>query len=320
MPSTSSSAERWLLHRDIIHSLLSPLVRIHKRASFLASRVPCTLDATDHELAFRGEARGVFSWLQCLVSEEENWLYTQGCPACVVLHVMQNEPSMRLVLAGARLARAFQGGCREWIEAEGLLGSDCGCGGAIDSGRHDPFVEGTDMPAFQFWSQSLREAIEKDSSWDPEIAVEMEERAARVEQGFMALVAQSCALEEIVAMIDEEDKELALVQLQLSGKEEQTYDASLVNKDTIWSPPSSESVISAPDPAARRRGKESPRLCFTPYHGHEGEVGIIRRGPALAERSMKGLGATAAGRRTWLNRILAEGRTSSSLNTATSAR
>ena len=226
---------------------------------------------------------------------------------------------MRLVLASVRLARAFHGGCREWIEAEGLLGSDCGCGSTVNNGRHEPFVTSTDMPAFQFWGQSLREAIEHDSSWGPEIADEMEERAARVEQGFMALIAQSCALEEIVAMIDKEDEKIAFEQLQLSD-EGIKYDTSLVNKNIDYSPPGSPSAISAPDPAACRRGKESPRLCFTPYHGHEGEVGIIRRGPALAERSMKGLGATVAGRRTWLNRVLAEGKTTSPTNTATSAR
>ena len=227
-----------------------------------------------------------------------------------MLHVMQNEPSMRLVLASARLARAFRGGCREWIEAEGLLGSDCGCGSTTDNSRHDPFVKSTDMPAFQFWRQSLREAIENDSSWGAEIADEMEERAARVEQGFMALIAQSCALEEMVAMMDGEE-ETELGQLQ-SSDEECIYDASPIEKDRIYSPPSTPSNTSAPD-LARKRGKESPKLCFTPYHGHEGEVGIIR-GPALAERSMKGLGATVAGRRTWFNRVLAEERGISSMS------
>ena len=239
-----------------------------------------------------------------------------------MLHIMQSEPSMRLVLASARLAKAFAGGCKDWIEAEGLSGSDCGCGirtrnssecrtkdGAESEhetgreGRHDPFDQSTGMPAFQFWRQSLREAINADPFWGPEFADEIEERAARVERGFMALIAQSCALEEILAIIDDED-EAASDQTQSSGGEKNMWDASPVSKGSIPSPQSSISESSISDSASCRRSKGSPRLCFTPYHGHEGEVGIIRQGSVLAEKSMKGLGATVAGRKGWLNRVL----------------
>lgn len=40
----------------------------------------CTRVAADLELAFRGEARGAFSWLQCFITDEEDWCSTTGCP------------------------------------------------------------------------------------------------------------------------------------------------------------------------------------------------------------------------------------------------
>ena len=228
---------------------------------------------------------------------------------------------MRLTLASVRLAKAFGGGYQEWIEAEGLSGSNCGCGSETSgvsgsstknqadndtkietAGRHDPFDKTTGMPIFRFWHQSLREAINADLFWGSEIADEIEERAARVERGFMALIAQSCALEELVATIDRENEEATLEQMQPSHEKQYTHDTLPTTEDTI---PIAQSDNTASSTSSCKRSQGSPKLCFTPYHGHEGEVGIIRQSSVLAERGTKGLGSTVAGRRGWLNKVLA---------------
>lgn len=85
----SEDRDAWLLHRDIVHALILPVLRIHGQASRLADFVLRPNVAVDRELAFRGEARGAFSWLQCLLSDEVDFSCTEGCPgrihqACVV--------------------------------------------------------------------------------------------------------------------------------------------------------------------------------------------------------------------------------------------
>ena len=57
-----------------------PVLEIYRQASQLAESFLCPRSIFDLELAFRGEARGAFSWLQCLIVEEEDWCSTRGCP------------------------------------------------------------------------------------------------------------------------------------------------------------------------------------------------------------------------------------------------
>lgn len=58
-----------------------PVVQLFAQASALAYAALCTENKDDLELAFRGEARSAFLWLQCFIEgEEEDWCYTKGCP------------------------------------------------------------------------------------------------------------------------------------------------------------------------------------------------------------------------------------------------
>jgi hypothetical protein len=69
------------MHRDVLHALLMPIVELYRRAEGLASTALCTAKSEDLELAFAGEARGAFLWLQCFVTGEDgDWCRTRGCP------------------------------------------------------------------------------------------------------------------------------------------------------------------------------------------------------------------------------------------------
>src|SRR4051812_11466143 len=106
-----------------------PVVQLFKRASALAEAALCTHESEDLELAFAGEARGAFVWLQCFVVEEEDWCRTKGCPgtfpchalrhglyvyertnigfaACVTLDTTSTESHIRFVTASSLLSTA----------------------------------------------------------------------------------------------------------------------------------------------------------------------------------------------------------------------
>jgi len=70
----------WLLHRDLLHALTMPVVQLFRRAASLAQAALCTSKNEDLELAFSGDARGAFVWLQCFLGEEDDWCCTKGCP------------------------------------------------------------------------------------------------------------------------------------------------------------------------------------------------------------------------------------------------
>lgn len=72
--------ETALLHRDFLHALLLPITRLYQRASELARFALCATKPEDLELAFSGEARGAFLWLQCFLEEEPDWCQAKGCP------------------------------------------------------------------------------------------------------------------------------------------------------------------------------------------------------------------------------------------------
>ena len=178
----------WLLQRDITHAIIFPVLHIYRQAVKIAQSFLCSESTSDLELAFREEARGTFSWLQCLVLEEGDWCMTRGCPgmspapilgysrytysplACVVTYVLESEPTIRLILAACRLSRSL----RKY---------------SID----------TDPPLFDFWRSSLRKVLDKDPFWGPAHAKVIEERAEHLEQGFLKLIQQCCELSDLVA-------------------------------------------------------------------------------------------------------------------------
>ncbi|KAJ4309773.1 hypothetical protein N0V94_008777, partial [Neodidymelliopsis sp. IMI 364377] len=77
----AQTKETWILHRDLLHALVMPVLELFNRASALAEAALCTHKSEDLELAFAGDARGAFLCLQCFVDEEEDWCRTKGCPA-----------------------------------------------------------------------------------------------------------------------------------------------------------------------------------------------------------------------------------------------
>ncbi|MCJ1244800.1 hypothetical protein MMC30_002000 [Trapelia coarctata] len=170
LPLTKADEETWLLHRDITHAIILPVLHIHRQASEIAQSFLCSKSIFDLELAFTGEARGAFSWLQCLIGEEDDWCSTRGCPACAVTYVLESEPTIRLVLVACRLSRFLR-----------KQASD------------------RNLPLFDFWRSSLRKALDNDPFWGPTQAKEIEARAAQLEQGLLQLIQQSCQLSDIIA-------------------------------------------------------------------------------------------------------------------------
>ena len=147
----------------------------------------------DLELVFRGEARGAFAWLQCFIAEEEQWCSTQGCPgifqyavlgldlltsltACVVSHVLEAEPTIRIIVTASRLASSLR------KANDPTLGED-----------PNP------LPVFDFWLSSLRTALDEDPFWGPNIWKELEPRAANLENGLHQMVRQCIEFEEMQA-------------------------------------------------------------------------------------------------------------------------
>ena len=99
----AKAQETWLLHRDILHALIVPVIQLFKRATTLAEAALCTRRPEDLELAFRGDARSAFLWLQCFLADEEDWCRTRGCPGMHVLFTtypqLHTEPNLHIQLA-----------------------------------------------------------------------------------------------------------------------------------------------------------------------------------------------------------------------------
>ncbi|MCJ1310273.1 hypothetical protein MMC25_003935 [Agyrium rufum] len=244
-PTSPAATAQWLLHRDITYAIILPILHIHRRASELASALLCTHNPFDLELAFRGEARGAFAWLSCLLTEEEDWCVTRGCPACIVSHVLQSEPTIRLVLVAARMSR--------WLRTASQTQS----GHASHIENQESEKESERLPLFEFWRGSLRKALDRDEFWGPRIAKEIEGRAADVELGIMELMDQCCVLERITAQNESPGSES-------SGSDDEIYFATTGKKECNF------------------QRKRITSACFTPYHRHEDEdeeSRIIIKGP-----------------------------------------
>ncbi|KAI9815581.1 MAG: hypothetical protein M1832_005442 [Thelocarpon impressellum] len=165
-PSNGEDEEAWLLHRDVTFALICPLLEIFRQASQMARKVLAPRHEADLELAYRGDARGAFSWMQCFFREEKDWCATRGCPACVVSYIFQSEPTVRLILVACRLSHYLQ------------LSDD------------QP-----SLPMFTFWLRSLRTALDNDPFWGPAYWEEIEPRARWLEKGIEDLVYQCCDME-----------------------------------------------------------------------------------------------------------------------------
>ncbi|KAM0797921.1 hypothetical protein BDR22DRAFT_823734 [Usnea florida] len=175
-PTSKAHEEAWLLQRDITYALILPLLEIQRYATQLAISMLGDRNIFDLELVFRGEARGAFAWLQCFIAEEQEWCSAQGCPACVVSHVLEAEPTIRIIVTACRLASSLRRGCDP-----------------------TPGEESDPLPVFDFWLLSLRTALDEDAFWGPNIWKELEPRASNLERGIHQMVRQCIEFEEMQA-------------------------------------------------------------------------------------------------------------------------
>lgn len=231
-----SEQESFRLHRDIIHTLLVPLFLINHQAERVAARVLASKKGAEPERAFRGDARSAFAWLNCILTEEHDWYLTARCPACIVLHVLHSEPTIRFVTVAAQLAGPRSG--------------------------------------FDCWLAALETAVREDPFWGDAFWPDIEERASRLTAGVLQLVRQchelritldspACATSALVktstsyersastCTIAIKPSSFARKQVRLS-REEQRYRSSLVWNSWNCSREKRQSPGNAPSQARRR--------------------------------------------------------------------
>ncbi|KAL8669273.1 MAG: hypothetical protein Q9168_006124 [Polycauliona sp. 1 TL-2023] len=157
--------DAWLLQRDITYALILPVLEIYRHATQIAKALLGNRHIFDLELVFRGEARGAFSWLQCFVTEEEDWCLTRGCPGCIVTHALVAEPTIRLILVACKLSSSLN--------------------------NHPSHKHTTKSPPLlSFWQSSLQKALDEDPFWGPQVWRSFETRAKALERGIEELVEQ----------------------------------------------------------------------------------------------------------------------------------
>lgn len=156
------------LHRDITHALLLPLFEIHDQATQIATRALARKRGAEPERAFRGEARSAFTWLHSILTEERDFCLAEGCPACVVLHVLNSEPTIRLVAVACLL-------CDFLPETE------------------LPEVKSR-VPVFEFWLRALERSVRDDPLWGDDFWPEIEHRARGLNEDIRQLITQCLEL------------------------------------------------------------------------------------------------------------------------------
>ncbi|KAF2848398.1 hypothetical protein T440DRAFT_171164 [Plenodomus tracheiphilus IPT5] len=186
---TPSAKQTFLLHRDILHALIMPVVTLFSRASTLASAALCSPRPADLELAFAGEARGAFLCLQCFITEESDWCHTRGCPACVVTETLSTDSHIRLTIAASLLSTAGVASPGEGV----VDGRESGIGeGAVDTSRT--------LPPLPHILPALRDAVVNDPFWEgPDIWSYILSRATQLSAGIQALIAECVNLESLVS-------------------------------------------------------------------------------------------------------------------------
>jgi hypothetical protein len=125
--------------------------------------------AVDLEVAFRGQGRSAFSWIQCFISQEQDWVLTKGCPACVVLKTLNDEPFIRIVIAACR----FSGYLQNVAQSQEMVAA---------------------IPDTSFWLTAVRHAVIEDPFWGFQFWAKIEARAINLESGIQELVSQCLLL------------------------------------------------------------------------------------------------------------------------------
>lgn len=176
---SSDEKQTWLLHRDILHALIMPVVALFNRASSLAEAALCTTKSEDLELAFSGEARGAFLCLQCFITEESEWCRTRGCPACVVTATLSTDSHIRITAAASLLSTAS-------------VASPTNQEGQVRNDRT--------LPPLPHILPALQQAVTADPFWEgADIWSYIFSRATQLSAGIQALISECIDLESLVS-------------------------------------------------------------------------------------------------------------------------
>lgn len=173
----------WLLHRDMLHAMTMPVVELYKEASTLAAAALCSQSPEELEVAFKGEARFAFLWLQCFISEEEDWCHTRGCPACNTLQTLSTELTIRGAITSALLS-AKDVPVPETPTSE--------------TGSEAEEAQPT-LPDFSIILGALEQAMDNDSFWGPGYYASNLARSQRIVSGIQELMSQCQVLESLVS-------------------------------------------------------------------------------------------------------------------------
>lgn len=130
--------------------------------------LPTQRAMTEPERAFRGEARSAYSWLHCVLIEEHDCYLTERCPACIVLHVLNSEPTIRFIAVACLLSGHLQD-----LEFPGSK---------------------KQLPTFDFWLEALETAVREDPFWGDDFWPDIEYRACVLTDGVKQLVLQCLEL------------------------------------------------------------------------------------------------------------------------------
>ncbi|KAF1972611.1 hypothetical protein BU23DRAFT_507873 [Bimuria novae-zelandiae CBS 107.79] len=185
--SDAQTRETWLLHRDLLHALIMPIVELYRRSEVLAGAALCTAKSEDLELAFAGEARSAFLWLQCFIAGEDgDWCRTRGCPACVTTATLYTESHVRLTIAASLVSTAS-------------IASPSPASSPVAEEASDHTMSSPSLLPIPHILPALRAALDSDPFWGPEYFPYLLSRAAQLSGGIQALIADCVDLEALVS-------------------------------------------------------------------------------------------------------------------------
>jgi hypothetical protein len=159
-----------------------PVVELYKEASTLAAAALCSQVPEELEVAFKGEARFAFLWLQCFITEEEDWCHTRGCPACNTLQTLSTELTIRGTITSALLS------ARETPVPD-----------TPSSETESEAEEQPSLPDFSIILGALEQAMDNDAFWGPGHYTQILARSKRLVAGIQELMSQCQVLESLVS-------------------------------------------------------------------------------------------------------------------------
>ncbi|KAF9893132.1 hypothetical protein FE257_012543 [Aspergillus nanangensis] len=248
--------ECFRLHRDIIHTILLPLSLLHHQASRIATSVLPSHKGAESERAFRGEARSAYAWLHSVLSEEHDWYLTERCPACIVLHVLHSEPTIRFVAVACLLSDHLQG--------VDLL-----------SGKRR-------LPSFEFWFEALETAVREDDFWGDDFWPDIEYRACALTDGVKQLILQCLELRAAL------DQQILKPQVLYGGRSHSRCDVSWQQQvhPVVSKPANYRKPFQMSSEEQKWFGKVSANRCAPPYWSDRPQRSHTRRGAESRRRSV----------------------------------